>query len=223
MRTRYLLFAVLAVLSGCNLGRDGQSLGQYAPDMYDEPWLKTQGRNRIAASADSGMSPVPVQEMRMPAEGTLPVDYQPFPYPKGVGDSVEIIRAEAGREMANPLPSTSAVLERGQAVYRMYCAVCHGTWGTGDGPVVDPFPKPASLQSTKIRGYQDAAIFHVVWYGGTAMPSYSKQILARDIWAAIHYIRAMQKAYGPVADDATNLVRPDTARKSSKKPGAKKS
>jgi mono/diheme cytochrome c family protein len=222
MRTGSLLLAGLAVLSGCNLGRDGQSLGQYAPNMYDEPFLKSQGQNRVAAMADSGMSPVPVQVMRMPAEGSLPMDYQPFPYPKGVGDSVEIIRAQAGREMANPLPRTSAVLERGQAVYRMYCAVCHGTWGTGDGPVVDPFPKPASLQSTKIRNYADAAIFHVVWYGGTAMPSYSKQIYAHDIWAVIHYIRAMQKAYGPVADDAA-LTGTDTAGKSSKKPGANKS
>lgn len=222
MRASTLPIAAFALLAGCNLGRDGQSVGQYAPNMYDEPWIKTQGRNRLAAEADSGMSNVPVQGMRMPAEGSLSQDYQPFPYPKGVGDSVEIVRAQAGREMSNPLPRTAAVLERGQAVYRMYCAVCHGTWGTGDGPVVNPFPKPASLQSTKIRGYQDAAIFHVVWYGGTAMPSYSKQIMARDIWAAIHYIRAVQKAYGPVADDATNLSA-DTARTSAKKPGAKKS
>jgi mono/diheme cytochrome c family protein len=222
MRARFLMPAAFALLAGCNLGRDGQSVGQYAPNMYDEPWIKTQGVNRLAADADSGMANVPVQGMRMPAEGSLSQDYQPFPFPKGSGDSLEIVRAEAGRKMSNPLPRTAAVLERGQAVYRMYCAVCHGTWGTGDGPVVNPFPKPASLQSTKIRAYPDAAIFHVVWYGGTAMPSYSKQILARDIWAAIHYIRAVQKAYGPVADDAASLAT-DTAKTSSKKPGAKKS
>jgi mono/diheme cytochrome c family protein len=202
MRNAFLAISVIAVLSGCNLGRDGQSIGQYAPNMYDEPYIKTQGRNRLAALADSGMNNVPVQGMRAPAEGTISVDYQPFPFPKGVGDSLEIVRRIAGRQMANPLPRTAAVLERGQAVYRMYCAVCHGTWGTGDGPVVDPYPKPASLQSTKIRDYPDAALFHVMWYGGTAMPSYSKQILARDMWAAIHYIRAIQKAYGPIADDA---------------------
>ena len=222
MRARLILPLAFAALAGCNLGRDGQSAGQYAPNMYDEPYIKTQGRNRLAADADSGMANVPVQGMRTPAEWSLSVDYQPFPFPKGSGDSLEIVRAQAGRELSNPLPRTAAVLERGQAVYRMYCAVCHGTWGTGDGPVVNPYPKPASLQSTKIRAYQDAAIFHVVWYGGTAMPSYSKQILARDIWAAIHYIRAVQKAYGPVADDAASQM-PDTAKASSKKPGAKKS
>src|ERR1035437_3422375 len=216
MRARFLLPAALALLAGCNLGRDGQSVGQYAPNMYDEPWIKTQGVNRLAADADSGMANVPVQGMRMPAEGTLAVNYQPFPYPKGSGDSLEIVRAQDGREMSNPLPRTAAVLERVQAVSRMYCAVCHGTWGTGDGPVVNPYPKPASLQSTKIRAYPDAAIFHVVWYGGTAMPSYNKQILARDIWATIHYIRAVQKAYGPLADDAASPP-VDTAKTSSKK------
>ncbi len=194
---------VATFLTGCNMGRDGQSIGQYAPNMYDEPTIKTQGQNRLAAEADSGRNNVPVQGMRQPAEGTISVDYQPFAYPKGSGDSVEVIRKTAGEQLANPLPRTAAVLERGQAVYRMYCAVCHGTWGTGDGPIVDPYPKPASLQSTKIRNYPDAALFHVVWYGGPSMPGYRKQILAHDIWAAIHYIRAVQKAYGPMADDAT--------------------
>jgi len=221
MRHKLLSISVIAVLSGCNLGRDGQSIGQYAPNMYDEPYIKTQGQNRLAAGADSGRNNVPVQGMRTPAEGTIPVDYQPFPFPKGVGDSLEIVRLQAGKVLANPLPRTAAVLERGQAVYRMYCAVCHGTWGTGDGPIVDPYPKPASLQSTKIRNYPDAAIFHVMWYGGTAMPAYRKQILARDMWAAIHYIRAMQKAYGPTADDATSLPAADTTKNS--KPEAKKS
>lgn len=221
MPRKFLSVFVLAVLSGCNLGRDGQSIGQYAPNMYDEPYIKTQGKNRLAADADSGRNNVPVQGMRMPAQGTIPVDYQPFPFPKGVGDSLEIVRLQAGKVLANPLPRTAAVMERGQAVYRMYCAVCHGTWGTGDGPIVDPYPKPASLQSTKIRNYPDAAIFHVMWYGGTAMPSYSKQILARDMWAAIHYIRAMQKAYGPMADDANSMPAPDTTKNS--KPEAKKS
>src|ERR1035437_483025 len=144
MRARFLLPAALALLAGCNLGRDGQSVGQYAPNMYDEPWIKTQGKNRLAADADSGRANVPVQGMRTPAEGTISVDYQPFPYPKGSADSLEIIRAKAGRELSNPLPRTAAVLERGQAVYRMYCAVCHGTWGTGDGPVVNRSEEPTS-------------------------------------------------------------------------------
>ena len=213
MRKLFLVATTIALLSGCNLGRDGQSVGQYAPNMYDEPWIKTQGRNRLAALADSGMNNVPVQGMRQPVEGTLSVDYQPFPFPKGSGDSLEIVRLQAGKEMENPLPRTAAVLERGQGVFRMYCAVCHGTWGTGDGPIVDPYPRPASLQSTKIRNYPDAAIFHVVWYGGTAMPAYRKQILARDMWAVIHYIRAVQKAYGPIADDAA-MPAPDTTKNS---------
>lgn len=212
MRNALLAISVIAVLSGCNLGRDGQSIGQYAPDMYDAPSIKSQGVNRLAAMADSGMNNVPVQGMRPPAAGTVSVDYQTFPFPKGIGDSLEIVRLSAGEQMANPLPRTAAVLERGQAIYRQYCAVCHGTWGTGDGPVVDPYPKPTSLQSTKIRNYPDAAIFHVMWYGGTAMPSYSKQILARDMWAAVHYIRAVQKAYGPIADDAAIAPAVDTTK-----------
>jgi len=209
MKTRFLgLLALSMAFSACNLGRDGQSLGQYADNMYNSPAIKTQGENRIAALSDSGMNNVPVQGMRTPAEGSIAIGSEPYPFSKGGGDSIEAQRALVGEQLA--IPRTAAVLERGRFVFGTYCVVCHGTWGVGDGPVVDPFPKPLSIQSTKVRGYKDGAIFHVVWYGNNAMPGYAKQIPARDIWAAIHYIRTLQKAFGP-ADDA-NAVKVDSAK-----------
>jgi mono/diheme cytochrome c family protein len=202
MKTRMIgAMALALVATGCNLGRDGQSIGQYAPNMFDSPALKTQGVNRIAALADSGMNNVPVQAIRTPAAGTVAMNSQPYPFAKGGGDSIEIVRALVGEQLPNPLPRTAAVLERGKFVFQTYCTVCHGTWGVGDGPVVDPYPKPLSIQSTKVHNYKDGAIFHVVWYGNNAMPGYAKQIPARDIWAAIHYIRSLQKAFG-APDDA---------------------
>jgi len=223
MNTRHAGAMALALaFTGCNLGRDGQSLGQYAPNMYDSPALKTQGVNRIAALADSGMNNVPVQAMRTPAEGSIAMNSEPYPFAKGGGDSVESQRALVGEQLPNPLPRTAAVLERGRFVYRTYCYVCHGTWGVGDGPVVEPFPRPLSIQSTKVHNYKDGAIFHVVWYGNNAMPGYAKQIPARDIWAAIHYIRTLQKAFGPPDDaNAQPAASADSAKATTSSTGKK--
>lgn len=194
--------AVLALLQGCNVGREGQAFGQYAPNMHDEPMIKPQGVNRLAQLADSGSANMPIQGSRTPPPGTLPVDYVPFRYPKGSSpDSVEALRQQIGREMPNPLPVSETVLKRGQFVYENYCLVCHGPQGRGDGTIVPPYPKPSiSLQGRKIREYPDGAIFHVVWHGGQTMPSYSKQLLSQDIWALIRYLRVLQTAYGK-ADD----------------------
>jgi mono/diheme cytochrome c family protein len=56
------------------------------------------------------------------------------------------------------------------------------------------FPNPPSLHSDKVRNWQDGNIFHVVMNGQNVMPSYAKQISGDDIWAIIHYIRALQRS-----------------------------
>jgi mono/diheme cytochrome c family protein len=108
----------------------------------------------------------------------------------------------AGREMKNPLRPTQQVLNRGQFVFNTYCMVCHGPSGEGDGTVTTRgFSRPPSLQSDKIRGWADGSIYHVITIGQAVMPSYSSQIAPGDRWAAIHYIRALQRAKHPSAED----------------------
>lgn len=196
--------ALLLGVSGCNLGRDGQAMGQYAPDQFDQPSVRPQGANRLSLLADSGRVEVPVRGARSAPAGTIALDEAPDPFPKGSGDSVAMLRSRAGLELANPLPATAEVLERGRWAYRTWCAACHGTWGIGDGPVVDPFPRPISLQSRRVREYPDGAVFQVVWRGGDAMPAFSGQIEARDVWAVIRYLKVLQAAWGP-ADDSIAL------------------
>jgi mono/diheme cytochrome c family protein len=148
----------------------------YMPDMVYSPALKAQKEG----------------SMRMPVRGTIPRDYEPYPY-----KDLET----AGRELKNPLRPTHQVMMRGQAIYNTYCIVCHGPNGEGDGTVVPRFPRPPTLQSDKIRGYQDGSIYHVITMGQNLMPSYASQISSGDRWAAIHYIRALQRAKHPTPED----------------------
>lgn len=148
----------------------------YMPDMVWTPALKAQSPGA----------------MRMPVKGTVPRGFEPYHQ-----TDVE----SAGRELSNPLRPTQSVLIRGQAIYATYCLVCHGPQGEGDGSIVPKFPRPPSLQADKIRSYRDGSIYHVISMGQNLMPSYASQISSGDRWAAIHYIRAFQRAKHPSAED----------------------
>ena len=158
---------------------------EYMPDMADQPSFKAGKYDPQAPHHRS---------LREPVKGTIPRGYQPYPYkedPEG-----------AGRNLKNPLlPRTEAVLGAGQKTFNTYCFVCHGTKGLGDGPIVPKFPKPPSLQSEKVRGWSDGRIYHVITMGQNLMPSYASQVSAEERWAAIHYIRALQKSQNPTPQD----------------------
>jgi len=146
------------------------------PDMYWSPALKSQ---------EPGV--------RAPVVGTFPRGYQPLP--------ASLTIEESGRFYKNPLVRSSTVLARGKQMYNTYCVVCHGAYGEGDGTVVPKFPRPPTLQSDKIKNYQDGSIFYVISRGQNLMPSYASQVQVPDRWAIVHYLRALQKAKNPTAAD----------------------
>lgn len=178
-----LLAAVLA--SGCSTKQ--KPTYEYMPDMAYGP--------RVAAQHEDPLRPgQPV--MRLPVAGTVPRDYTPYRY-------AQSDTAQAQAELTNPLPRTADVLGRGQRVYMTYCVVCHGEKGDGQGYIVPKFPMPPSLYSDKVRNWNDGRIFHVITRGQNLMPSYASQILPEDRWAAIHYVRVLQRAAHPNPQDVT--------------------
>lgn len=131
---------------------------------------------------------------RMPVKGTVPREGAAYPY--GMADA-----EKAGKELQNPLTPTHAVMERGKDRFETYCLVCHGPSGEGDGSIIPKFPRPPTLHSDKVRGWTDGRIFHVITMGQGLMAKYAMQVPTEDRWAIIHYIRALQKAKNPSADD----------------------
>lgn len=167
-------FAAFA-LSSC--GKHEEPNFIYMPDMHYQPSIKAQ----------KGIQ-------RLPVEGTIPRGFVPYAY-------ASLTAVEAGKLNRNPLPRTAEVLKRGQVLFNTYCIVCHGPYGEGDGYVVPKFPRPPSLQSDKVRGYEDGSIYHVITNGQNLMSSYASQVVQKDRWAIIHYIRALQKAKHPTPED----------------------
>lgn len=121
-----------------------------------------------------------------------------------------------------PFPITRDDLKRGQERYTIYCAVCHGALGNGQGKIwergyltptsfhtapVDPHEVDMSQKKPPLgfsRGYalwgieiplRDVPVgyyFEVITKGFGGMPSYSAQIPPADRWRIIAYVRVLQ-------------------------------
>lgn len=109
-----------------------------------------------------------------------------------------------------PFPLTREVLERGRERFDIYCAVCHGRTGEGDGMVVRRgFSRPPSYHDDRLRAAPLGHFFDVETNGYGAMPSYAPRLSAEDRWAVAAYIRALQLSRDARLED----VPPDELQK----------
>jgi hypothetical protein len=118
-----------------------------------------------------------------------------------------------------PIPITRADLERGQQKFMIYCSVCHGAVGDGNGMIVQRgMVRPPSLVRLDRKltdrevGVQTAPIGHyftVATNGFGAMFSYNDRVSVDDRWRIAAYIRALQ-----LSQDA-QMKMPTTQRYSS--------
>jgi mono/diheme cytochrome c family protein len=94
-----------------------------------------------------------------------------------------------------PITIDRAAIERGRNRFNIYCIVCHGATGEGDGMIVRRgYRKPPSYYDDKLQeGTASAAhFFDVITNGWGAMPDYAAQVSPEDRWKIIAYIRALQ-------------------------------
>jgi mono/diheme cytochrome c family protein len=168
MRRLPLCLAALAcvALAGCR------------QDMHDQP--KFQAFERNAFFDDQRASRPLVQGVV--ARGHLNADQAFF---QGAGPS--------GPVTENPLGASEAVLARGQSRYNIYCTPCHDRTGSGEGMIVQRgYKQPPSFHDPRLRAVPDGYFFQVMTNGFGTMPAYRAQVSARDRWAIVAYIRALQ-------------------------------
>lgn len=158
---------------------------QFMPNMHRTPALKTQRASSLSPTGSSSF---------VPPAGSVARGQIIYPYSKDV-------QAADVPARSNPLPKTREVLDRGKKMYESHCIVCHGASGMGDGPVIGPYPKPPLLMSDKLVAYADSQIFHVITRGQNIMWAYGHKVREEDRWAIVHYVRALQRAYNPTAED----------------------
>ena len=185
---RVLVLTLIALFMGSCIRDRQQREWQYMPDMYRSPALKAQEDNPDS----SGFS-----YMRQPVVGTVPLDFVPY--------TIEPADTLAAAALENPLPLNEEVMAVGKKYFNIYCIVCHGAKGKGDGYIIPKMPPPPPLYSEKVSNWSDGRIFHTITNGQGNMPSYKSSIDQDTRWAIIHYVRALQRAANPTAEDVASF------------------
>jgi mono/diheme cytochrome c family protein len=97
-----------------------------------------------------------------------------------------------------PLPVTKELIDRGENRYNIYCIVCHGPTGNGDGMVVRRgFSPPPTYHDDRLRNAPVGHFFDVMTNGWGKMNSYAHVLPEADRWAVAAYIRALQASQNP--------------------------
>jgi mono/diheme cytochrome c family protein len=183
---RHLAVALLTVAAaGCGAGaRGNERAREYMPDMARGPAYKAFAPN---PATRTGLT------LQAPVAGTIARGHRPFQFQYRPGEEEA---ARAGRELANPLPLTTATLEDGRGLYQTYCLVCHGTSGKGDGPLVvsGKIPTPPSYTSERVAPFPPGRLFHVVTLGtqdadgAPKMPPYAALLTPNERWKVVGYV-----------------------------------
>ncbi len=168
---------ILAGMSSCDHDRNNPGY-QYFDDMAKSPAYESYTPNPNFADRKT---------MQPTIEGTVPRGFMDYPYQKNDED-----RAIAGQTLRNPLEPTSANLERGKTEFTIYCSMCHGDLGDGQGYLFTskkfPYP-PANLHSEKMLAAPEGEIYHVISVGWGIMAEHGSMIAPDDRWKIALYIK----------------------------------
>jgi mono/diheme cytochrome c family protein len=161
--------------------------------------------------------------MRTPPIGTVPfggADYEsdagsPRQNPDFLRDDDAFYRGKQGSAWVaqNPLKLDIALLRRGQERYTIYCAMCHGATGTGNGIMTQyGLVGVASITDELHRLMSDGEYFNVISNGKGRMTAYAPQIKVRDRWAIVAYIRALMRSQSATLPDVPESLRGELNR-----------
>jgi len=179
MNARTLLLAMSSaavLLSGCR--QDMQNQPKYIPLRAADPQIWQDGRSARMPVANT----VAHTELR---DDTYYYSGKVNGQPGGEFPTQELIPAH--------FKDMSAVLERGQQRFNIYCSPCHSRVGDGNGMIPQRGLKhPPSFHEDRLKKMPIGHFYDVMTGGFGSMLNYAAQIRPEDRWAIAAYIRALQ-------------------------------
>jgi mono/diheme cytochrome c family protein len=190
--------ALALFLSGC--GKEKlERAWSFMPNMHEQESVRAFEPEPTVKDVESRTG----SAMRQPVSGTVPMDLNQYKLTK---------RDAAAAAQNNPLPRSMSILKAGQRAYNIYCIVCHGEKGKGDGNIIPnfetpgfshsgreynspnhQFPPPPALDSDRIQEMSDGDLFNYITKGGMIMPKYD-HLPTEMRWSVVHYLRVLYKA-----------------------------
>jgi cytochrome c553 len=137
------------------------------------------------AQMDGSLTP---NAIRQPVNGSVPYYYE----------NTEEERTRAMKEISeNPFKITDRGLAKGKELYNIYCGICHGENGDGNGYLVrddgGKYPaQPANFLKDEFIASSEGRYYHSIMYGRNKMGSYADKLSYEERWDVIHYIRSLQ-------------------------------
>ncbi len=97
---------------------------------------------------------------------------------------------------------TSAVIDRGQERYNIYCAPCHGFDGAGHGIIPERMAMLGGAWEARnlvdrgsvVIKMPNGQLFNTISNGNNTMMGYAAQIPVDDRWAIVLYVRALERS-----------------------------
>jgi len=166
-----LLASVSAVFTSCF--NKSEPNYQYFPNMYESVAYETYTESDAFPNGKEG---------QIPAKGSIKRGFTPYEYPN-TNEGYTMAKANS----KSPLDSTVVDLAKGEQLYTIYCAICHGDKGDGKGNLVKR-EKFLGVPNYKDRDITEGSVFHVVTYGLNSMGSHANQLTQDERWQVAHYV-----------------------------------
>ena len=146
---------------------------QYFPNMYEPVGYETY------ADSDAFANGI---EAQVPVEGTVARGWEPYDY-LDTNEGYE----DAKANLISPLEITKENSANGKELYTIYCAVCHGSKGDGQG-ILMTREKFLGVPSYADREITPGSIYHVLMYGKNAMGSHAGQVNSKERWQIAQHV-----------------------------------
>ncbi len=150
---------------------------QYFPDMYESVGYETYSESKAFENG---------KEAQLVPEGAVKRGFQPYEYPN---TNEGYLAAKAN--LKSPLDSIAKTSDKGAQLYGIYCAICHGEKGNGQGNLVKR-EKFLGVPSYADREITEGSTFHVVTYGLNAMGSHANQLTQEERWMVSAYVMKLK-------------------------------
>ena len=143
----------------------------FAYDVFKISWVTFM---EIQPAFQPMNQPLPV------ATGALPVEGAAYNLLSGVP--------------SNPVTADQTSIKRGAELFGIYCALCHGADGKGNGPMASHLQnKPFDLTSFPIHSFTDGGIFFVISTGVPGkMSALNENLTVRERWDVVNYVRTFK-------------------------------
>ena len=168
-----LLVGITILVSSCH--NTAEPNYQYMPNMYEPVSYNTYSQSDAFKDGKEG---------QLPVEGTINRGFEVYEYP----DTPEALIAVKAANLPSPLGALSEKdMEKAKGLFDIYCAICHGESGDGQGKLVKQ-GKFLGVPNYKDREINEGSVFHVETYGLNMMGSHANQLSKHERWLVASYV-----------------------------------